>query len=66
MAEVSALKVSPTWAVPLMVGRPVGALLGFAATSAVAALVNVSSLPWSSVKLTFTLMVLPSSASDRV
>ena len=26
MAEVSAVRVSPTWAVPLMVGRPVASL----------------------------------------
>ena len=37
-----------------------------AATVAVAALVSVSALPASSVKLTLTLMVVPRSASTRV
>ena len=37
-----------------------------ASTAAVAALVSVSSLPASSVKFTFTLTVLPSSASASV
>ena len=37
-----------------------------ASTSAVAALVTVSSLPASSVKLTFTLMALPWSAATKV
>ena len=36
-----------------------------AATVAVAALVSVSALPLSSVKLTLTLMVLPRSAASR-
>ena len=38
----------------------------FPATASVAALVRVSSLPPSSVKDTFTLMALPSSAETRV
>ena len=37
-----------------------------AATVAVAALVSVSELPASSVKLTFTLIVVPSSAATSV
>ena len=64
--EVSAVSVSPTCAVPLMVGAPVAGLFGLAATAAVVALVSVSSLPASSVKDTFTLMALPSSLSVRV
>ena len=65
MPLVSAVSVSPTWAVPLMVGAPVARLLGRAATAAVAALVRVSSLSASSVKLTRTLMVLPWSAGNK-
>ena len=65
MAEVSAVSVSPTWAVPMIVGAPVAGLLGAASTAAVAALVNVSPLSASSVKDTRTLMVLPSSAADQ-
>ena len=47
-----------------MVGAPVAGLLGVgaAATASVAALVSDSALPASSVKLTCTLMALPSSA----
>ena len=66
MPDVPAVSVSPTWAVPLMVGTPVGALLATAATAAVAALVRDSSLPPSSVKATLTLMVLPASEAARV
>ena len=66
MPDVSAVSISPTWAVPLMVGAPVAGRLGRASTSPVAALVKVSSLSASSVKLTFTLIVLPWSASTRV
>ena len=66
MPDVSAVNVSPTWAVPLMFGSPVAGVFGFASTAAVAALVSVSALPASSVKDTFTLMALPSSASARV
>ena len=66
MADVSAVRVSPTWAVPVMVGAPVAGLLGVGAAASVAALVTVSSLPASSVKLTFTLMALPSSVSVSV
>ena len=66
MPDVSAVSVLSTWAVPLMVGRPVAGVLGLAATAVVAALVSVSSLSASSVKLTRTLMVLPLSAETSV
>ena len=48
-----------------MVGAPVAALLGLAATVVVAALVRVSSFSASSVKVTLTLMVLPTSLLVR-
>ena len=48
------------------VGAPGAAVLPAAPTVAVAALVSVSELPASSVKLTFTLRVVPRSASTRV
>ena len=66
MPDVAAVRVSPTWAVPLMVGAPVAAELGRAATAAVASLVRDSALPASSVKATLTLMVLPCSLEVRV
>ena len=66
MPETPAVSVSPTWAVPLMVGWPVAGVLGLAATVSVAALVSVSGLPASSVKDTRTLTVLPSSESISV
>ena len=44
MLETSAVSVSSTWAVPLMVGKPVAGVFGLEATAAVAALVRVSSL----------------------
>ena len=66
MPETSSVSVSPTWAVPVILGAPVAGLLGFASTASVTALVRVSSLPASSVKLTVTLMGLPMSASARV
>ena len=69
MPVVSAVRVSPTWAVPLMVGAPVAGVLGVggaAATALVTALVSSSSLPASSVKETLTLMALPSSSATRV
>ena len=68
MPDVFAVSVSPTWAVPLTLGAPVAGVLGVGAadTASVAPLVNVSSLPASSVKLTRTLMVLPSSAAATV
>ena len=69
MPVVSAVSVSPTWAVPVMVGNPVAGVLGgggAGATAPVAALVSCSSLPASSVKDTLTLMALPSSSSARV
>ena len=65
MPPVTAVSVSPTRAVPVIVGTPVAGLLA-AATVAVAALVRISGLPSSSVKLTFTLIVLPSSAATSV
>ena len=63
MPDVSAVRVSPTCAVPLIVSAPVAAVFAAATTAAVAALVSDSSFPASSVKDTFTLMALPSSAS---
>ena len=60
------MRVSRTWAVPLMVGRPVAGLLAWAATASVASLVSDSWFSASSVKDTFTLMVLPWSASASV
>ena len=42
MAEVPAVRVSPTRTVPLMVGAPVAGELGLGSTAAVAALVSVS------------------------
>ena len=66
MLVVSAVSVSPTWAVPLIVGAPVTGEFGLAATASVAALVSVSPMPASSVKDTCTLTVLPSSASKMV
>ena len=66
MPLVTAVSVSSTRAVPVIVGAPVAGVLGAAATVAVAALVSVSGLLASSVKLTFTLIVLSSSSSTRV
>ena len=69
MPVVSAVRVSPTWAVPVMVGAPVAGVLGrggAAATAPVPALVSCSSLPASSVKDTLILMALPASAATRV
>ena len=63
---MSAVRVSPTCAVPLMVGAPVVGVLGLASTAVVAALVSDSWLSASSVKLTCTLMVLPTSLSDTM
>ena len=65
MPPVTAVSVSPTRAVPVIVGTPVAGLLA-AATVPVAALVRVSALLASSVKLTFTLIVVPSSAATSV
>ena len=64
MPDVDAVSVCPTCAIPLIVGAPVAALLGLAASTAL--LVNDSSLPASSVKVTLTSMGLPSSAATRV
>ena len=74
MPDVSAVSVSPTWAVPPMAGVPVAGLLGLAAcascvsgsTASVAAPVSPSSLPASSVKVTVTLMALPMSSTTGV
>ena len=66
MAEVSAVRVLPTRAVPLMVGAPVAGLFGLGSTAAVAALVSVSGLFLSSLNDTFTWIVLPLSASTSV
>ena len=65
MPVVTAVSVSPTRAVPVIVGAPVAGVLA-AATVAVAALVRVSALLASSVKLTFTLIVVPKSAATSV
>ena len=62
MPVTSAVSVSPTWAVPLMVGWPVAEVLGAAATAPVGSLVRLSWWPSSSVKLTVTVMALPSSS----
>ena len=54
-------------AVPVRLrGLPGGSVGAPSATAAVATLVRVSSLPASSVKVTRTLIVLPSSSSTRV
>ena len=78
MPDVSAVSVSPTWAVPLMVGAPVAGVLGVGAAATWHPLILgaalgrhsvslvTSSLPVSSVKPTCTLMALPSSVSARV
>ena len=66
MPEVSAVSVSPTCAVPLMMGCPVAGLLGLAFTASVATLVRLSACPLSSVKDTATVMTLPSSVSTSV
>ena len=63
---MTAVSVSSTRAVPVIVGAPVAGVLGAAATVAVAALVSVSGLLASSVKLTFTLIVVPKSAATSV
>ena len=69
MPDVLAVSVSPTCAVPLMVGAPEAGLLGggsSATTAAVAALVNSSALPPSSLKDTLTLIALPTSPATGV
>ena len=68
MPVVPAVSTSPTWGVPLMVGSPVAGRSGWgaAATASVAALVSVVSFSASSVKVTLTLMVWPSSSATRV
>ena len=66
MAVVPAVSVCPTCAVPVIVGAPVAGVLGAAETAAVAALVSVSALLASSLKLTVTLIVVPWSAATSV
>ena len=66
MAVVPAVSVCPTCAVPVIVGAPVARVLAAAETAAVAALVRVSGLLASSVKLTVTLTVVPWSAATSV
>ena len=66
MAVVSAVSVCPTCAVPVIVGAPVARVLAAASTVSVAALVSLSALPASSVKLTVTLIVVPWSAVTSV
>ena len=60
MADVTAVRVSPTCAVPEMVGLPEGGLLVVgvaAATASVGSLVSVSAWPRSSVNETRSRMV---------
>ena len=64
MPSVDAVSVSPACAVPEMVGAPVAGEFGRACTSVVAALVNASPFPASSVKLTRTFSVAPTSESE--
>ena len=68
MFEVLAVRVSPTWAVPLMLGSPVAGVLACSAavTVSVASLVAVSEKPSSSVKVTRTWTVCPSWPEVRV
>ncbi len=72
---VSAVSVSPTRIVPVMVGSPVAVVLDTITSASgiikggadsLASLVSDSALPASSVKVTRTLMALPSSASVTV
>ena len=66
MSDSDAINSSPTCPVPLIVGSPVAGLFGLAVTVSVAALASgPSENPAKSVKLTFNLMVLPTSASAR-
>ena len=60
MPEVSAVSVSPTWAVPLMVGAPVARLL---AAARVTVTVYVCSFVLSS-EVTSTVITLVPTASD--
>ena len=57
MLLVSALNVSPSVVVPVMMGAPVGALLPTSICTAL--LVNVSTVPKPSVKVISTQTVLP-------
>ena len=68
MSDVEAVSVSPTRALPAISGRPWAGEFarGAAATGPVAALVKLSALPASSVKLTRTFSLLPASASTAV
>ena len=68
MPVVTAVSVSPTCAVPVMVGAPVGvpAAAVTVPDEGYAALVRISTPLSSSVKLTLTLILLPTSSSVRV
>ena len=66
MPAVDAVRVSPTCAVPPIVGAPVAGRFGRGSTVAVGALVNDSALPASSVNDSRTFTVRPSSASVSV
>ena len=57
MFDVLAVRVSPTWAVPLMVGRPVGAL--FSAAGVPLASVEAGLSPSSLVAMTLTAYSTP-------
>ena len=65
MLDTSAVRVSPTRAVPVMVSAPVAGRLGLASTASVAALLSDSALPASSVKLTVTLTALEAMGPTR-
>ena len=66
MPAVDAVRVSPTCAVPVIVGAPVAGGFDRASTAAVGALVNDSALPLSSVNDTRTFTVRPTSVSASV
>ena len=66
MPDVEAVSASPTCAVPPIAGAPVAAVFSGGVTASVAALVRLSSWPASSVKLTRTLSLSPSSAATGV
>ena len=66
MPDVVAVCSTPTCAVPVIVGVPVAGVLTYSSTGSMSSLVSVSLLSRSSVKLTLTLMVLPSSDATGV
>ena len=68
LPDVSTVRVSPTRAVPVMVGTPVAGVLGGISgdTPCVPSLVRVSVWPPSSVKDTHTCMILPSAQAAIV